>query len=190
MIRRKKRNIRAFQSFSRKLVGVFVVMLMIISLFPDSYLYAQEKVETNLKLVSEEQTAKQEEPVIREKLVFDENSNILKWQLEGLLVQTKDTVSEMIQLKEGHLDASKKDLTHADKLQLLLSFAVETIDDETYIVQGDQVTIQLPENLNVNKLKNRSNLGNILLMNSISCILPSLKPLRRKIKMQFLRCCR
>lgn len=152
MKRRKKRNIRAFQNFSRKLVGVFVVMLMIISLFPNNYLYAQEKVETNKELVSEEQTAKQDEPVIREKLVYDENSDILKWQLEGLLVQTKDTVSEMIQVKEGHLDASKKDLTQADKLQLLLSFAVETIDDETYIVQGDQVSIQLPENLSVKKI--------------------------------------
>ena len=56
-------------------------MLMIISLFPNNYLYAQEKVETNKELVSEEQTAKQDEPVIREKLVYDENSDILKWQL-------------------------------------------------------------------------------------------------------------
>lgn len=151
---RKRKN-----SNNHKILKLFscfiIILLMIVSMMPENMLFAEPNsdIDQTTEVTNEQQEVQQEEKELRGTQDLSKQTELLKWQIDTILMNGNEEKPIIIKSNEDILDLSKTDAETIKELQLLVILQISEITDERYLQKGDTLSISLPNEFVIDEVK-------------------------------------
>ena len=151
---RKRKN-----SNNHKILKLFscfiIILLMIVSMMPENMLFAEPNsdIDQTTEVTNEQQEVQQEEKELRGTQDLSKQTELLKWQIDTILMNGNEEKPIIIKSNEDILDLSKTDAQTIKELQLLVILQISEITEERYLQKGDTLSISLPKEFVIDEVK-------------------------------------